>query len=514
MKAVVTAQEMAFLDNMTVEESGIPGLILMENAGRGIAEIVFKKLGDPADKCIHIFCGPGNNGGDGYVVARWLINHRAKVSVFLLADPEKITGDALAHLQILRALGHEPFRIKSAADLPSEKSDVIVDAMLGTGVQGRLKELYACVVEHINAQKALIIAVDIPTGVNADNGAVIGEAVRADVTATLALLKRGLLFTPGREYCGKVKIVDISMPLVLIEKNHPQVYWVEAEDVRPLLPKRSPNAHKNQCGQVALVAGSRGFTGAAALAGEASLRAGAGLSYLLIPADLTAVMEAKLTEVITVPMPDNDGYLSISSLPLILEQVEHKTAVALGPGLGRQPVACELVRQLLQTLAKPLVLDADGLNACVGQTHLFREYNGELILTPHVGELSRLIGLSTSEIASDCIQIAKKYAVEWQCTLVLKGGPTVTACADGRVCVNSTGNAGMATAGTGDVLAGIIVGLLAQGLSTTDAAVAGVYVHGLAGNLAKKRCGELGMIAGDVLRQLPYALRRLAKEKQ
>jgi ADP-dependent NAD(P)H-hydrate dehydratase / NAD(P)H-hydrate epimerase len=311
-----------------------------------------------------------------------------------------------------------------------------------------------------------------------------------------------------------VKIVDISMPAFLIEKNHPHVYCVEAADARRMLPQRSPDAHKNQCGQAALIAGSRGLTGAAALAAEASLRAGAGLSYLVIPADLNAVLEAKLTEVITVPMHGNDGYLSTSSLPLILEQIANKTAVAVGPGLGRHQTTCELVRQLLQTVGKPLVLDADGLFACIDHTHLFREYKGELILTPHVGELSRLTGLSAEEIEAERIQIARRYAAEWRCTLVLKGGPTVTACADGRVFINSTGNAGMATAGAGDVLTGIIAGLTAQGLSAVDAAVAGVYVHGLAGDLAKKSLGELGMIAGDILRHLPYALRRLPKEKE
>ena len=509
MKAVVTAQEMAQFDRLTMELYGIPGMVLMENAGRGVAEVVLRTLGDPVNKRVQIYCGPGNNGGDGYVIARYLINRGAQVSLFLLADPAKISGDAFFHLNILSKLGCRPVTVKTAADLPTERPDVIVDALLGTGVRGPLRPLYEKTVEHINRQQAPALAVDIPTGVNADTGAIVETAVRAQVTATMALLKRGLLFSPGREYCGRIEIVDISMPTLLVTEHHPRVYYVQADDVRRMLPQRPLNAHKNQCGQVTVVAGSRGFTGAAALVSEVALRVGSGLVYLLTPQDLNAIYEQKLTEVITLPTIDAEGFLTDSALPMIVEHASVHAALAVGPGLGRRPATEALVRGLLQALDKPLVLDADGLNACVGHTHLLRNYKGALILTPHVGELARLTGLTAADITADPVDIARRFAQEWDCTLALKGGPTVTAAPDGRVYINSTGNAGMATAGTGDVLTGIIAGLLAQGLETTTACTAGVYIHGSAGDWAAQSLGTLGMIAGDVLKQTPPALRHL-----
>ncbi len=504
MKTVVTAEEMARLDRLTMEQYGLSGVLLMENAGRGAAELILRRFAELND--VHIYCGPGNNGGDGFVIARYLLNRGVRCSVFLLAEEDRVRDDARFHLERLQAFGLLPVIVRSAADLPKEKPSLIVDALLGTGSRGELRGVYAEAVDAVNAQGVPVAAVDLPTGVDADTGAVAGRAVKADLTLTMALLKRGLLFSPGRECCGLVEIVDICMPRALIQENPSRVELAEANDIRLLLPQRSPAAHKTQCGRVLVIAGSRGFTGAASLTSLSALRIGAGLSYLAAPADLNAIYESRLTEVITLPTPDSDGFLSEAALPGILPLAENMDAVAVGPGLGRRPETVALVLRLLKSLDKPLVLDADGLNACVGRTDLIAAYRGPLVLTPHAGELARLTGLSSEQISRDPVNIARRFAQEWRCTLVLKGGPTVTASADGRVIINSTGNAGMATAGTGDVLTGVVAGLLAQGLEAADAAVAGVFVHGAAGDRAAERRGQHGLIATDLLDEVPAAV--------
>ncbi|MDZ7314614.1 MAG: NAD(P)H-hydrate dehydratase [candidate division KSB1 bacterium] len=502
MKVVVTAAQMAELDRLTIEQFALSGILLMENAGRGVVDLILDRF---RFRTVHIYCGPGNNGGDGFVIARYLKNRGFEPAVLLLSVKDKLTPDARFHFERLVQFGITPCIVQSAEDLPKEKPDLIVDALLGTGVRGSLRGLIAQAVAHLQAQGAPIVAVDIPTGVNADSGAVEGIAVKADLTATMALMKRGLLFSPGREHCGRIEIVDICMPQALIAAHDPRIYRLEKEDVGKLLPRRAPNAHKTQCGQVLVIAGSRGFTGAASLTAETALRAGAGLVYLATPSDLNVIYETKLTEVITLPTGDV-GRFTAASLPLLLEQAATKDAVAVGPGMGRDPETQALIKSLLLQIDRPLVLDADGLNACVGHTQLFAAHRRGLVLTPHAGELARLTGLSADQITAEPVETAARFAKEWKCTLVLKGGPTVIAAPDGSVYINSTGNAGMATAGTGDVLTGLIASLLAQGLTPKDAAAAGVFIHGLAGDLAAEKLGQAGMIAGDLLRNVPQAL--------
>ncbi|NOY57445.1 MAG: NAD(P)H-hydrate dehydratase [Calditrichaeota bacterium] len=505
MKSIVTAKQIASMDRYAIDDLKIPGITLMENAGRGIAEIALSLLGRPEQKRVHVYCGPGNNGGDGYVVARHLSNRGADVRVFILAKQEKIQGDALINLEILMKMGQKVSFIEKIPQV--EKPALIVDAMLGTGVAGSLRGLFAKVAEFINSQNVPVLSVDIPTGVNADTGAVEGPAIRATATATMALLKRGLVFSPGREYAGRVHIVDISMPPAVVKKKQQKVWLLEKGDIVRLLPVRSPDAHKNKCGTVATVAGSEGFTGAASLSSEAALRAGAGLSYLCIPQSLNPILETKLTEVITWPFDDAGmGYLHKGCFREMIIPLQKQNVVAIGPGLGQHDGTAHLVHLLLEKLESPMVLDADGLNVCAGSIDKIQEYRGEMILTPHPGELSRLIGLSAGEIVANRIEVAKETAVAWNKVLVLKGGPTIIAFPDGRVFVNSTGNAGMATAGSGDVLTGVIAAFLAQGLDAGQAARAGVYVHGLAGDLARNEIGEMGMLASDILRFVPKAI--------
>ncbi len=510
MQAIVTAKEMAAMDNFAIQELHIPGIVLMENAGTGIVKTARSTLKHLKDKNIHIYCGSGNNGGDGFVAARHLLNIGAKVDVFVLSSREKINGDALTNLNILEKTGHKIFFIDKLYE--TKTPDLIIDAMLGTGVKGSLKGLYADCVQYINSLNCPVLAVDIPTGVNADTGAIEGQAIKASHTATMALLKRGLLFSPGREHVGQLNIIDIGMPPRVIQAKKPEIWRLGEEDIVPLLPGRAPDAYKNKCGTVAVIAGSTGFTGAAALTSEAVLRAGAGLCYLCIPESLNSIIETKLTEVITWPVEDDgNGILQLDTRTDLIKNIQNQDSVAIGPGIGRHPKTAEFIFFLLQKLDKPAVLDADGLNICADNIQAVKEYKGEMILTPHPGELSRLTGYPVKEILANRISIVQNFSHSWNKILVLKASPSLIGFPDGRVFINPTGNAGMATAGSGDVLTGLITGLLAQGLSAQHAALAGVYLHGLAGDLAKIKIGEPGMLASDILKFVPQAIKKLSE---
>ncbi len=512
MQAIVTAKEMAAMDNFAIRELHIPGIVLMENAGTGIVKTARSILKHFNNKNIHIYCGPGNNGGDGFVVARHLLNNGASVDIFVLSPREKISGDALINLDILEKTGHKISFIDKLSE--TETPDLVVDAMLGTGVKGPLKGLYADCVNYINSLNCPVLAVDIPTGVHADTGEIDGPALKASFTATMALPKQGLLFSPGREHAGHLIVIDIGMPPQVVRANKPEVWKLEEDDIIPLLPQRAPDAYKNKCGTVAVIAGSTGFTGAAALTSKAVLRAGAGLCYLCIPESLNSIIETKLTEVITWPVKDDaEGILQLPPETDLLKNIQNRDSIAIGPGTGRHPKTAEFIFNLLSESENPAVLDADGLNICADNIQAVKEYKGEMILTPHPGELSRLTGRPVKEIMANRIGIIREFSKLWGKILVLKGGPSLIGFPDGRIFIKSTGNAGMATAGSGDVLTGVIAGLLAQGLSAQEAALAGVYLHGLAGDLAKIKFGEHGMIAGDILKLLPEAFKKLSKSR-
>jgi NAD(P)H-hydrate epimerase len=322
----------------------------------------------------------------------------------------------------------------------------------------------------------------------------------------MALAKTGLLLPPGREHCGDLEIVDISLPRQALAVHPADTWLLQEQDIANRLPKRARDSHKNRVGTVAVIAGSMGYCGAASLTATACLRSGAGLSYLAIPKSLNTIFAGKLTEVVLWPCEDSGaGYLGESNLDELAARIEAQNALAIGPGLGQAVPTGQLLFRLLALLNKPLVLDADGLNLVSRNLEAVKNYQGAMVLTPHPGELSRLIGKSTPQIAADRIGISRQTAIELGKVLVLKGSPTVIAAPDGQVYINSSGNAGMATAGSGDVLTGAVAALLAQGLSALDAALVGVYIHGAAGDLAKEQKGEMGMIARDILANLPRA---------
>jgi hydroxyethylthiazole kinase-like uncharacterized protein yjeF len=516
---LVTSSQMRNIDKKTIEGIGIPGLELMEKAGIGVALAAKEILGDVKNKKVIIFCGRGNNGGDGFVVGRHLSEWGADVQFYLTAKTEEVQGDAKTNLEKADTLGLPITEILKNEDIPSKiEADLIVDALFGTGFTGEITGYMKGIVELINTSHAPVISVDVPSGLHADTGRFTGPCIKAERTGTMALPKIGHFFFPGKEMSGKVSVVDIGVPHHVIQEENINLNLITEEEIKRMLPQRPGDAYKGTCGRVVLIAGSTGMTGAASLASLSSLRAGAGMAILGIPQTLNPILEIKLTEVMTKPLPDvrKKGALALRGLGEIRELLKWGDCCALGPGLGQHFETIELVRRLVSKITIPTVIDADGLNSIARDVSILKECQAPLILTPHIGELSRLNGVPTGEIAKDRIKYASDFAKEYDCVLVFKGAPTIISEPSGQTYVNPTGNAGMATAGSGDVLTGIIVGLLAQMLMLRkkedmrkimlDSACAGVYLHGLTGDLAKAEKGEMGIIAGDMMEKIPEAL--------
>ncbi|RMF58084.1 MAG: NAD(P)H-hydrate epimerase, partial [Calditrichaeota bacterium] len=418
---VVTAEEMAQLDRFTIESVGIPGLVLMENAGRAVVSVARKMLGDVHGKHVLLFCGKGNNGGDGFVVARWLHQLGARVTVLASWEHEKLSGDVRKNAEILNNLGvvalpWAEWEHKERA----EGVDLVVDALLGTGVRGALKPDLSVLVEKINAIGAPILAIDLPTGVETDTGRVEGACIRADATVTMACLKRGLLFSPGREHAGRVHVADIGIPVSAAEKFGVKCFQLRENFISEILPRRAPNAFKNRVGQVLVLAGSAGLTGAAALSSQAVLRIGAGMSLLGLPKSLLPIVASRTMEVMTLPLPETASQsLSYDARAAISEKLAWADVLAIGPGLSVHEETRKLVQWLLTKVNKPIVLDADGLNCLQEDVSSLRRAKGELILTPHPGELSRLIKKSSTEIAADPIRVAREAAKDLSAVVVL-----------------------------------------------------------------------------------------------
>jgi hydroxyethylthiazole kinase-like uncharacterized protein yjeF len=512
----VTASEMRELDRRAIQDLGIPSLVLMENAGRTTYQILRREFPDLRGE-VAVVAGRGNNGGDGFVVARYLANAGLPVAVFLLGAKEQVSNDARVNLEILAHLGIAVTEVLSEADLNPAihrlaKAGLIVDAMLGTGLNSPVTGLMAAVIERLNHLRAPVLAVDMPTGLSADTGEVLGAALKARVTVTYGCPKLGQVLPPGRDYVGRLWQVDIGIPPILARDLPLEL--AEAREMHALLPSRPPGSHKGNFGHLLVLAGSAGKTGAAALACEAALRAGAGLVTLGVPVSLNDILEMKLTEAMTLPLPEAAaaralGAAAWAPIAEFLNEKNEKSGkftVALGPGIGTHPETRELVARLGRDLACPMVIDADGINNLAGATDGLKDAAGPRILTPHPGEMARLVGLTTPEVQARRLDLARDTAVKFGVTLVLKGAQTVVATPEGRAWINSTGNPALASGGTGDVLTGLMGGFLAQGLAPWDAARLGVYLHGLAADFFVSRHGQRGMIAGDLLAVWPQML--------
>lgn len=513
MQPVLTADQMRRCDEAAIRKCGIPGLLLMENAGRGLVEVVLHAYSPLDRKQILIFCGKGNNGGDGFAAARLLSNHASKVTVLLLASPSELRGDAQKNYKILVKLSKTiSIRRFSRKALQSVRTpDIIIDAMFGTGFSGIARKPYSDCIEWINASGAEVVAVDIPSGINGTTGIAEGPAVHAHGTATFGSLKTGLLCNQGSEFSGRISVLDIGIPEQVISDPRHTIRLVKSEDVRNILPRRSLQANKYTTGKIFILAGSRGLTGAAALTSLAALRTGAGAVLLGTPDSVYPILARKLTETMVLPLPSTlEGGLSLKSFDIIREKINWADVVLIGPGLGQQKETQEVILKTLMESRGKILLDADGLNAAAkwGIAKL-RSLRSEIILTPHTGEFSRLTNLPAKEIEERRFFTAGELARKIHATVVLKGAPTASASADGAVYCNSTGNPGMATAGSGDVLSGIIASLWAQGNSAIEAAYSGVYIHGLSGDRAAVRLGEKSLVAYDLIDYLGEAIKRI-----
>jgi hydroxyethylthiazole kinase-like uncharacterized protein yjeF len=519
---LLTAAEMQVLDRATIDSGHASSLDLMERAGRGAAMAAAKRLGTPVALRVLVLCGPGHNGGDGFVVARHLRAMGAHVRVAVIAPRARVTGDALDHLHRMESSGLSAEFVESDAALlaltgGTDRWDWAVDALLGTGAEGEPRGLMPVATEalrRMHAHGTRVIAVDLPTGVNADDGSASERAVTADLTVTFGCLKRGHVLHPGRGRCGALELVDIGL-LPPERAGLDPARLADPAELRGLLAPRDPRAHKGTAGRVLVVGGAMGMTGAIVLAARSASRAGAGYVRVALPGSLADVVASQLVE--QMPIACGEGAqrsLSVSALPQVLAEAARADAVAVGPGLSRHPDAAALAAELLAKLECPVVLDADGLSAFAPPD---RDLGAALaaapaprILTPHLGEMARLTGTLPSALEARRIDAAREWAKRWGCVLVLKGAPTVVAAPDGRASVNPTGNAGMATAGMGDVLTGVAAALLAQHVSPWDAARLAAYAHGLAGDMAAAEVGPVGLVAGDVSDRLPRALHVMA----
>lgn len=492
------ADQQRALDRWAIDEVGIPALELMERAGHGLAALVSERA--PTGKVV-VVCGKGNNGGDGLVAARVLRDQGREVSVLALAAPEEYPGDARANLERLPGDPPSPFNADGLAH-----AGAIVDAILGTGFAGQPREPASGAIEAINgaAGDAEVIACDVPSGVNGSTGEVDGVAVRATATATFHAGKPGLWIAPGKSCAGAVRVVEIGIPEG--GPASPTVGLI-GPSVLDDIPRRAGESTKFTAGEVLVCGGSRGLTGAPCMASEAAMRAGAGYVTALVPGSLGQIFEVRLLEVMTVPLPDEQGTLTMAAHDVVLERSRRAGALVLGPGLGRDPATRELARSLARAVAVPLVLDADGLNA---HAQRLKELSGRAaatVLTPHAGELGRLLGCDSSEISAHRLRCARAAAAAAGAIVLLKGDDTLVADPGGRVAVNRGGAPALATAGTGDVLSGVIAAMLAKRVEPFAAACAAALVHAGAGRLAAREIGNEGVIASDVIARLPGALR-------
>lgn len=513
MLPVFTAAEMRALDARAIRDLGIPGPRLMDRAGTGAAALIARWLAPIRGKAVVVVCGKGNNGGDGFVVARRLKARGAAVRVLLVGRRDEVRGDAAD------ALGHWRGRVEEIAD-PSGLAralggaDLIVDALLGTGVSGAARGPVAAAIEAINRAGAggvSVVALDLPSGLDSDRGALLGPTVKAWRTVTFGGLKRSLLLAPSAAQAGIVEIGDIGVPAE--EARRGITTWrLEAADVRPHFPPRDLDAHKGRFGHLLVVAGSLGKTGAAALAGRAALRSGVGLCTIAASASQQPIVASYVPEYMTEALPETAAQsLSLEAKDRILALARRMDAVALGPGLSLDPETQELARVLVRELERPMVVDADALSALAGHLDLLRHAAAPRALTPHPGEMARMLGTTIEAVQADRIEVARTFAREYGVAIALKGANTVIAGPDGHVAINPTGNPGMAKGGSGDVLTGIVGALLARRIEPTAALRAGCYMHGLAGDVAARERGEYAMLATDIIESLPAALRALAE---
>ena len=503
------------IDELAVHHYRMPSLLLMENAGRCVVEEIEHRFGSVAGTSVLVVAGKGKNGGDGFVAARHALDHGAYVTVLFLGDETETQGDVTINYVILKNMNSVRLRLLRSfkpKEFSQNKFDVIIDAIFGTSFHGEVGGKFKTVIEWINLQHgSKVVAVDIPSGLDASTGRCSSAVVKACCTVTMALPKIGLVLGKGKEVSGSVAVADIQIPERLIERNISKVFLIEEKDIHHGLPVRSITAHKQSVGKIFILAGSKGMSGAALLCSHSAMKAGAGAVVLGIPSAIFPAVSRRTLEVMPYELPSTrEGSVAASALESINQKMKWADVMLIGPGLSQNSETVDIIQKTISASAKTLIIDADGLNALAKDIGLLQRRKCEfVVLTPHLGEFSRLVSLSVEDVEKNKIEIARSFAKKNDVVLVLKGAPTVIAAPNGDVFVNPTGNAGMATAGSGDVLAGVIAALVGQHNTPVQAAINGVYVHGLAGDRARDEIGEMGMLASDILNRIPLALKKL-----
>lgn len=513
---VLTSAQMKEIDRTAIEDLGIIGPILMENAGLQIALEIMDCFPDIDYEEIVIVAGKGNNGGDGFVVARHLYNQGCRPHVLLLAKMKELRGDAALNAGIAQRIGvkisesptEKEWRIHKRA---LKKATIALDAIFGTGLTKPAKGLYARAIEDINTSEAYTIAVDIPSGLSSDSFRTIGPCVEADLTITLAAPKIAHVFPPAEEKVGELVVADISVPPELFEDDRLRLELVEEEQIIPFFLPRKSDAHKGNYGHLFILSGSLGKTGASVLAGKAALKLGAGLVTIGTPQSCLPIVARAMVELMTEPLPETPKKtFSAEALERTLELLQDKDALLLGPGISTHPSTAEFVKTLLPQVKIPAVLDADAINILAEEPGLLKSLKKTAIVTPHPGEFARLLHLSTKEVVEKKLVLAPQFAQEHGVYLVLKGYRTLICTPDGKTYINPTGNPGMATAGSGDVLSGMIASMIIQEKDPLLATLAAVFVHGLSGDIGAQRIGEKALTAGKLITYLPRAIKALS----
>ncbi len=511
---VVTGRQMKEIDRMAIEDYQIPSLRLMESAGAYVFEEVMKELSEET-KTVCVICGVGNNGGDGYVVARKLTHHFIPVKVYATGPIEKLAGDCKTNYERLAELGIHISVLDDDEKLQKLREDiksanVIVDAILGTGITRSVSEYIKEVFEIVNNSGKKVISVDIPSGIGADNGEVFNAAIKAQKTITFQFPKIGCVLFPGAEYTGELLVKDIGIPEEVIRRNHSQIHIIDEDLIKQIIKPKKRDSHKGDYGKLLLIAGSKGMAGAAVLAGKAALRSGVGLLKMAVPESINDILQISLPEAICLPLSGSKSHkLDQTCLDELVAYSKTCSAMAVGPGMGKGKDFFDIMTRLTEEINTPIVIDADAINAIGNDADDFFKRNPYMIITPHPGEMSRLTGLSIQKINDDRIRIARDYSKKWGIIVILKGARSVVASPDGCVYINVTGNPGMATGGSGDVLTGILSSFVAQKIERKEAAIASVYVHGKAGDIMAAKVGEHGLTAMDIAEGVGIAIKSI-----
>ena len=510
---LLTAEEMRLADRTAIEEFGIPGMVLMENAGQAVVREIENMLGDLSGKKVAIFCGGGNNGGDGLVAARHLHNRGCEVRLYFLTDPDIFRGDALTNYTILNNIGVSGLQLTEGSRLNVARmalwsSDIALYAIFGTGLRAEVRDISLAVINMLNESNTPIVSCDIPSGLSSTTGKPLGVAVKATATVTFSYCKLGLVLPAAAPYIGRLVVANISLPEQVEANIKVRRELIDEAFVSRWLNARDKESNKGDFGHVCMLAGSPLMPGAAILAACGVMKSGAGKLSAALPSTIRSSFIGQMPEAMLINTTDDEnGTVGINSVKTMLSHPADSWLI--GPGLGREDTTMNMVREFLPNIDKPTVLDADALFAVCGYLRLLKRAKAPLVITPHPGEMANLLGVSVEDVQSNRVAVAEGFARQTNVTVVLKGAGTIVATPEGRIFINSTGNPGMATGGSGDVLGGMIATFLAQGMVPAVAAACDVWLHGRAGDIAIEICGEAGLLAGDIANAIPAALKSI-----